>query len=135
MIPALGILTPFFIMSIKPKNSNTFIVQFDDVNTIQQAQLLEKLPVIAPVHLVSPPAAVGFHIDDLEGFTVSDTELGELGVITGISNFPGQQLFEIRLPNGNELLVPAIKDFIIAIEREEKRIILKTPEGLVALYT
>ena len=135
MIPALGILTPFFIISLKPKNSNTFIVQFDDVNTIQQAQLLEKLPVIAPVHLVSPPAMVGFHLDNLEGFTVSDTELGDLGVITGISNFPGQQLFEIKLPNGNELLVPAIKDFIIAIEREEKRIILKTPEGLVALYT
>ncbi len=62
-----------------------------------------------------------------------DERLGDIGIITGVNDNSAQALFEIK-KGDIEILVPMIDDFIVKVDRENKAIILNTPEGLVDLY-
>jgi len=59
--------------------------------------------------------------------------LGNIGKIVSINDNSAQPLFEIK-KGDIEILVPMIDDFIVQVDRENKKIVLNTPEGLVDLY-
>ena len=135
LLPVFDSLTPFFIQAIKSKAAFTWIATFEDVDTIEQAQLLEKLPVFVPASFAPDNEKLEGQLDQLIGFQVSDHLLGILGKITGIIDFPHQQLFEIEMSNGKELILPAVKAFIIEIDTAQHIVHVQTPDGLVAIYT
>ena len=74
-----------------------------------------------------------FYFHEIIGFKAEDQRLGDIGVIAGINDTSSQALFEIK-KGDIEILVPMIDDFIIKVDRENKTIVLNTPEGLVDLY-
>ena len=74
-----------------------------------------------------------FYYHEVEGFEVEDVRLGNIGTIQRINDSNAQPLFEIE-KDGIEILVPLIDDFIVNLDRINKKIILNTPEGLVDLY-
>ena len=64
---------------------------------------------------------------------VIDEIHGDVGVLVYINDKAAQPMFEIE--NGDvEIFIPMIDDFIKKIDRENKQIHVKTPEGLIDLY-
>lgn len=54
--------------------------------------------------------------DDLIGLAVVDQAGRALGKVTRMNNLPSADVLEVALANGEQLLVPMIKDAILAVE-------------------
>ena len=55
---------------------------------------------------------------------------GKIGTIASINDTSAQPLFVVTTENG-EILVPMVDDFIEQIDRVNKKILVRTPEGLI----
>jgi len=56
-----------------------------------------------------------------------------LELVKGVNDTTNQAILEIER-NGSEILIPLIDDFIKSVDREQKKIILEVPEGLIDIY-
>jgi len=74
-----------------------------------------------------------FYFHEVIGFTVVDTNFGEVGQIVHINDKAAQPLFEIDR-DGTEIFIPMVDAFIKKVNRENGTIEVETPEGLIALY-
>ena len=69
-----------------------------------------------------------------EGFMVQDVNLGDLGKILSVEEFPQQEMAFVDY-KGKEILIPMIDAFIIEIDKKENRILVELPETcLLASY-
>ena len=125
-------LVPFFIKKIQIKGSNA-TVSIEGIDTIAKAEELVKAGLFLP--LTALPALKGkkFYFHELPGFVATDKRFGEIGIVKEVMNFPQQAILSI-MRGDNEILIPAKEEFIIEIDRQNKRIELDTPEGLIELY-
>ncbi len=73
------------------------------------------------------------YFDDIEGYTVTDSNLGYIGVVSDIMDIPGNNLLKI-MDDEKEILIPLTEEFIIEINHNVKSILVKTPTGLIDLY-
>jgi len=72
-----------------------------------------------------------YYFFELVGSKV-ELESGEyVGKLSWIERLPGQDLFHITKDDGTEVLLPAVSEFILKIFRDQKKIIVKIPEGLM----
>ena len=63
-----------------------------------------------------------------------DINVGDLGPIVNIYEMPQHPILAIEYKN-NEVLIPAVPDFIVKIDREKRIIEMELPEGLLEIYT
>lgn len=70
-----------------------------------------------------------FYIDELIGCTVVSEEGKTYGTITSVDAYPAQMVYTIRTKNG-EVMIPAVREFIMNVDVEKKEIIVRPPEGL-----
>jgi 16S rRNA processing protein RimM len=68
----------------------------------------------------------------LKGFTLEDKDLGVIGVIEAVEEYP-QQYMAVIIKDEKEILVPLARPFITAEDRNAKRIFMDLPEGLLEL--
>jgi 16S rRNA processing protein RimM len=62
-----------------------------------------------------------FYFHEVIGFEIEDQRLGVFGKIVSINDTSAQPLFEVF--NGNvEILVPMIDQFLVKIDRENKKV-------------
>ena len=66
-------------------------------------------------------------LTSLTGYTLCDIERGKIGIITAIDTSTLNTL--VQLDNG--ALLPLHEDFVAEVRASEKRIIIRTPEGLL----
>ncbi|MGV3458831.1 MAG: ribosome maturation factor RimM [Flavobacterium sp.] len=126
-------LVPFFILSSSLHKGDFLRVRFEDVDNEDEADAILNKEVYLP--LTSLPKLEGnkFYFHEVIGFTAEDQRLGDVGTIVSINDNTAQPLFEIK-KGEIEILIPMIDDFIVKVDRDNKKIILDTPEGLVDLY-
>ena len=126
-----GIPIPFFIQSMRMKGTDLSLLRFDDVNTVELAEELVGLKVMAEVKVSS--ADDELLLEDLVGFAVI-TSLGvQLGTIEVLQDYAGNLVFELQTASGNELLIPASPDLIVEVDVDSKSIIMELPEGIADL--
>lgn len=126
-------LVPFFIKKITIRGNNA-TVSFDGIDTIAQAEELTSSGLFLPLSFLPPLKGKSFYHHEMPGYTAIDVKHGELGKVIGILDFPQQAIFQIQMGE-HEVLVPAKDDFIESIDRSKKILTLKTPEGLIDIYT
>jgi 16S rRNA processing protein RimM len=122
------------------KNQGRIVLQFTDINSISEAEVWAGMEVIIPVEERHPLDDESNYISDLIGCTVYDGPIA-VGVIEDV-HFPttpdGSKRLEdvapllaVSSPNGNEVLIPFVKTFLIRLDTQEKRIDMKLPAGLL----
>ncbi len=74
-----------------------------------------------------------YFVSDLLGCRVYEDGacLGTLSQV--VQNTSAQDLYEVEREGAKPLLIPAVKEFILAVDPQEKRIDVKLPEGLLDL--
>lgn len=72
-----------------------------------------------------------YFITDLIGMDVSTTEGEFLGKITSVFPTGSNDVYEVKADNGKTALLPAIKDVIIEVDIENKKMLVKLLEGLI----
>lgn len=125
-------LVPFFIKKIQIKGNNA-TVSIEGIDTIQKAEELLKCSLYLPLSALPPLKGKKFYLHELTGFTATDKNFGEIGLITEVLDFPHQTILQIK-HGDDEVLIPAKEEFILAINRDSKRIELNAPEGLIEIY-
>jgi 16S rRNA processing protein RimM len=126
-------LIPFFIESSQLHKSDLLRIKFEEVDTEADAESLMKSELYLPLELLPKLEGDKFYFHEVIGFKINDINLGAIGIIKGINDSTAQALFEVD-KDGVEVLIPMNDEFIVKVNREEKTILVKTPEGLIDLY-
>jgi len=128
-----GNLIPFFIEKSQLHKTELLRVKFEDVDTEADADALIKSELYLPTSFLPELEDDKFYYHEIIGFAVEDVNYGKVGIITGVNDTTAQALFEIDR-EGIEILIPMNDAFISKVDKDNKLIIVNTPEGLIDLY-
>ena len=122
-----GILVPFFIEEYRFRSDEVALVKFEAIDTKDRASELTGCDVFFPRHLADAgddvltwSQIVGYDIVDV----LSDKTIGRIEAVdeTTINTL-------LELSDGT--LIPAADEFIEDIDHEERKLMMRLPEGLV----
>jgi len=124
---------PFFILSLELKHNRKAVVQFQDFNTLEDAESLQGLEMYLPA--TELPALKGnqFYFHEIIGYQVTDQHHGNIGVVEDILELPHQALFQVR-HGEKEILIPIVDEIIQKVDRKKKRLTIDAPAGLIEIY-
>ncbi len=126
-------LIPFFIENSSLHKNDFLRVKFEDVDNEEQADEIINCEVYLPISMLPKLEGNKFYFHEVIGFEIEDKRLGVFGKIVSINDSSAQPLFEVV--NGSvEILVPMIDQFLVKIDRENKKVVMDLPEGLVEMY-
>ena len=128
-----GNLIPFFIEESLLQKGNQLRVRFEDVDDEADADNILGSGIYMPLTMLPKLEGNKFYFHEVIGFEVEDVNEGSVGIIDGINDSTAQTLFEIK-QGDIEILIPMIDEFIVKIDRENKKVVVNTPEGLIAMY-
>ena len=126
-------MIPFFIKDSLLQKGNQLRVNFETIQSEADADALLKAGVYLPLSMLPKLTGKKFYFHEIIGFAAEDVAYGAIGTVTGVNDSSAQPLFEIE-EEGMQILVPMIDDFIVKIDREKQKILLKTPAGLLDMY-
>lgn len=125
-------LIPYFVENITFHSNKSFVL-FQDLKTLEAANQLVGISVYLPLDLLPEKDGNDFYSHEVVDFLVIDEEKGELGKVQEIIEYPTQSLIQIVI-NGKEVLIPIHDDIIQDVNREEKKIYINAPNGLIDMY-
>jgi 16S rRNA processing protein RimM len=124
-------LVPFFVEKLSFKNNQFIIVSFEDINNEKETvQIIGK-----DVYIEKKDLPKNIELDKLSfvGYKIIDKNLGQLGLIEGVSSNSIQDIFHLTYKN-KLVLIPFVENFIDKIDKENSTIYINTPPGLIDLY-
>ena len=124
---------PYFISKISKYKNNSVRVKFEDVKNESEAMELINYEIFLPMEELPKLEGKKFYYHEVIGFKVIDINHGEIGEITHINDQTPQHLFLVK-SSGKEILIPINDDFILDLDRINKIVNLKIPEGLLKIY-
>ncbi len=129
------VLTPFIIdrVNVLPNKKNTALVKFQGIDSIEQAQTLLKTTLYLPLTELPSLNDKQFYYHEIIGFEAVDERYGALGKIANVYDFTQNTLLAIT-HQGKEVLVPINDQTIVRVSREEEKLLLNIPDGLLEIY-
>jgi 16S rRNA processing protein RimM len=126
-------LIPYFILNSSLHKNDFLRVKFEDIDSEEEADAIMGNAIYLPLKMLPKLTGNKFYYHEVIGFEIEDKRLGVFGVIQSINDSSAQPLFEVL--NGDiEILVPMIDQFLVKIDRDNKKVIMDLPEGLVEMY-
>lgn len=109
---------------------NNIIVKFREINSIEEAQGYKNAVLYVPKEeLGELPENVYYIADLLNCEVLSDT--GEkIGVLCDVFSTGSNDVYDIKRENAKNLFVPIIDGVVKSVDTENKKIVIKIPEGL-----
>ena len=126
-----GKLVPYFF-HVDQLNGNKAIVTFEEISAEQAAALCGH-SLYLPLDLLPKLEGNKFHFHEVVGFSVIDSEKGNIGTLAQVIDYPAQPLFQV-MKNEVEILIPVIDEVIDKVDREKKTLYITSPKGLIDLY-
>lgn len=129
-----GQKTPFFIEYLRGKGS--LILKFEDVETKEEARIFTNKRLYLRRDDVSLTEEeindTGLEYSFLKGYELIEADLGRVGLIQSVEDFPQQEMAKVDA-NGNPILIPLLKAWITNIDKENKTITMSLPDGLLEM--
>lgn len=111
------------------QHGDRFVVAFDGYDTREAAETLR-----GPLYIDSAQARSlddgEYWEHDLVGCSVWTRSEVQIGTIARVISGPAQDLLALDTPAG-ERLVPLVKEIVLEIDTERRRVILDPPNGLL----
>ncbi|MEZ0006099.1 16S rRNA processing protein RimM [Flavobacterium sp. 28YEA47A] len=126
-------LVPFFIENSSLHKNDLLRVRFEDVDTESDADELIGNAIYLPLEMLPKLEGNKFYFHEVIGFEIEDKRLGVVGKIQSINDSTAQPLFEV-LDGDKEILIPMIDHFLVSIDRDNRKVIMDLPEGLIEMY-
>lgn len=123
-------LVPFFIAEIDYINEETAIVGFDDIEDENKVKEFIGCRLYLPNELMPEDIDTGSALQYIIGFSVIDSNYGEIGTIKDILQYSYNQILQV-FKGGNEILIPVSEEIIDEINIEKKIVKISAPEGLI----
>jgi 16S rRNA processing protein RimM len=128
-----GQLTPFFVTTLKLKNKGFAAVKLEGVDDEVDARLLLRKSVYLPAEILPKLSGTHFYDHEVVDFEVIDEVYGSVGNLVTVVDLAANPLLQI-INGEKEVLIPLIDGLVKAVDRKNKQLIIKAPEGLIELY-
>ena len=125
-----GVLTPFFISSIRIKNNGFADLRLEGVENKDDAVRLSGKEVFLPMTDLPDLPEDEYYLHDLEGMEVIDALSGGLGKVKRVLDYSNNPLLEI-IDGDKEILIPIHDEFIQTVDKKKMIIEVDLPEGLI----
>ncbi|WP_103027328.1 ribosome maturation factor RimM [Salinibacter altiplanensis] len=112
------------------KRGTTVLLGLDGIANRDDAEAVAKMDVFATEEALGLEDDELF-ADDLVGWTAVTEDGAVQGTVANFMEMPAQDLFVVRTPEDAEVMIPAIDDFIIEIDEEAERIVVRPIDGLM----
>ncbi len=105
------------------------IFKFVGIDSIDDAEPLQGAEMLVAPGEVAKPEEGAFSYLELVGCNVTGSDFG--GVVTGVEEYGGPPLLQVRAEDGREILIPFVRAICIEIDVAGKVIRVELPEGLL----
>jgi 16S rRNA processing protein RimM len=126
-------LVPYFIDRSQLHKSSLLRVKFEGIDSENEAEALIKKDLFLPLNMLPPLEGNQFYYHEITGFTAIDQMDKEIGIIKNVNDSGPQPLFVIDADD-TEILIPVHDDFIKNLDRQNKKMYLNLPEGLLDIF-
>ncbi len=107
------------------------ILKFKEFNDINQIEKYKRAPLYVTRENAVPLEEDEYFIADLIGMRII-TETGiELGILKNVIATGANDVYEVELPQGGEVLIPAVKECILDVDMEAGEMIIHLMKGLI----
>lgn len=105
------------------------VIKFKNFDSIEDVEFLIDKKIFVDRENLAETGENEFIVNDLIG---ADVYYGVefFGKLKEIESYPGNDVFVVEKPDGNEILVPSVKEFIEQVDLENKRIYLNPGKDL-----
>ncbi len=111
-------------------NKNLVILKLQGVDDRNAAEALRgQMLFLDRADLWEQPEDTYF-VDDITGSSVVTEDGSPVGTLKAVHSRPAQDLYEIEKPDGSTFLLPAVKEFVLTVDPENKIITVRLIEGL-----
>ncbi|MEP7266110.1 MAG: hypothetical protein ABI844_00690 [Saprospiraceae bacterium] len=133
IIKVKGIWAPFFIESKSDSKNHEVLLKFKEYGDDKSAReiMLEEIFVFNS-EIKGNEFLQEDDIHDWIGFLVKDEEYGEIGLVQGVEELPGQDLLQITF-QGRIVSIPLVEELIVELDPEHKIVVVNLPAGLLDL--
>ncbi len=107
------------------------ILKFKGIDTMEAAEKYRKCSLIVPRSNAVRLSRDEYFIADLIGLTVQDEDGTEIGILNDVIETGANDVYAIRLHDGREFLLPAIKQCVLEVDVENGFIRIHILEGLL----
>lgn len=124
------------------KNEGRIVLHFANINTISDAESIAGRDVLVPREERLPLQDESVYISELVGCTVYDGSQ-TVGVVEDVQfamTADGARrlddaapLLSVASPDGDEVLIPFAKAFLVTVDTDAKRIEMSLPQGLIEI--
>ena len=84
----------------------------------------------ADAGVLTEPEGDEVYLHELDGFSVRDEAGNPLGLVTNLFELASGLMLEVQGPKW-EFLLPYKKEFVVGVERGERRLVVRVPDGLL----
>ncbi|MFK7799580.1 MAG: ribosome maturation factor RimM [Aureispira sp.] len=127
-----GDKAPYFIESLR--GGNPLLLKFEDIDSKEDAALFTNKTIYLREEDVSLSEEAindtGLVFSYLVGFVLEVEELGQVGEILQVDEFPQQEMATVAYQE-KELLVPLLEQWIVSVDKAQKIVRMDLPEGLL----
>lgn len=126
-----GLLIPFFLKKSQIHKENhlrILIEDFEDPNSLIGRD------IYLPLSSLPKLEKNKFYFHDILEYQVVTSDDKEIGFVKNVRDTTAQDLFEIISPEGREILIPVIDQWILEVDHNKKTIKLELPDGLLDLF-
>ncbi len=123
-----------FEVAASREHSGRLLVTLAGIADRNAAEALRGAEVFVAEADLPPPDAGEEYLFRLLGSRVVLADGGEVGVFEAVLDTPGQLTFVIRGALGQEILFPAVPEFLLGLDAAKKEIVIDPPPGLLELY-
>lgn len=109
---------------------NNIIVKFREINSIEEAESYKNSVLYLPKAEMGELPENVFYIADLLNCEVFSESDEKLGILCDVFFTGSNDVYDIKRENAKNLLVPIIDGVVKQVDIENKKIVIKIPEGL-----
>lgn len=116
-----------------PNKPQKALLKLKSIDTIEQAQEIVGAKLFLPLSFLPQLGEKQFYFHEIIGFLVVDRFLGNLAEIKDVYTTTQTTLL-VMLYQGKEVLIPINDEVILQVDRNEKKLHVALPEGLLDVY-
>ena len=125
---------PLFIIRVESLTDKVLRVQLDPEQVLLPIGELKGKQVYRPLSTLRKLSGNAFYYHEVIGFDVIDEKAGNIGIVKDVYDLPSNPLLAV-LSGEKEILIPLSNEIVMKMDRKEKCLMVRTPEGLIDLYT
>ena len=106
-------------------------IKLAGIDSIEQAEMLRNQFLYISEADLTYLDEDEFYVHDLIGLSVCDEQGNELGSIVDVESYNSNDVYVLEGTDGKEYLLPAAKDFVLAVDIKSKKMTIRLVEGLL----